>query len=349
VTRRGHRWPAAVLAGALVVAACSDGGGGADPDQDQFAEETTLPSLPSSAGTPTAPLLGLEVADQDVATRPAMAVKVGNTEAARPQAGVAQADVVFEELVEAGLTRLVAIFQSSLPAEVGPVRSARANDISVVFPFGQPLFVSSGGNSETVAAVEMTGLTNISAETVPDAFARRDDRQAPDDLYALSEGVYAHGSEVASVPPQVLRHRLPGIAARGGRAVQGVTVDYGDTDIAFRWDPEGGVWHREQNGSRHVDVNGVDLAPENVIVQFVDYEPSGQVDSNGAPVQRAVLDGVEGEAWVFTGGQLIEGLWFKGNFTNPSIYTTEDNQVIELTPGRTWILLPEIGMADVIE
>ena len=339
---------------AATLAACS-GGGDDQSDADGSADPASTTVVGAAAATtaasgpPMAPLLGLEIEDPAVAQRPAMAVKVGNTDFARPQAGINQADVVFEEIVEAGLTRLVAVFQSTVPAQVGPIRSARLTDISIVFPFGQPLFVSSGGNPETMGAVEQTGLTDVNEAKAPDAFIRREDREPPDDLYALGDAVYAQDTALAVAPGPLLFHRPAGVEASGGRPVQGIEVEYGGTTVAFRWDGDGGVWRRDQNGSPHVDEEGVQAAPQNVIVQFVEYTATDQVDANGTTVERAVLDGVGGEVWVLTDGMLIEGTWFKGNFTNPTTFTSADDQIIGLTPGRTWILLPEPGTADAID
>ena len=343
----------AALAGAVTVAACTNGG---DDQGDASAAADSAVTLPpvvtedtADPARPVAPLLGLEVDDVAVAERPAMAVKVGNTDFARPQAGIVQADVVFEEIVEAGLTRLVAVYQSTIPPQIGPIRSARLTDISVVFPFGQPFFVSSGGNPVTVGAVEQTGLTDVSAAKVPDAFVRHDDREVPDDLYVLSEAVYAQDSALAVAPGPVLFHRPEGVEAGGGGQVEGVEVDYGETTVAFAWDGDDGVWRREQNGSPHVDDQGAQVAPQNVIVQFVEYTPTDQVDVNGTTVERAVLDGTGGEAWVLTDGMLMEGTWFKGNFTNPTTFTSSEDETILLTPGRTWVLLAEPGTAEVLE
>lgn len=346
ITRHRYaRWIALLAALALLVAAC---GGGDSDDGSSSTEDDGSSSAggDGSGGGPTAPLLGLEVADPVALTRPSLAVKIGNTDAARPQAGIAAADVVIEEIVEGGLTRLVAIFQSDVPEQVGPVRSARATDIPVAFPFGQPLFATSGGNPETMEAVRLSGLTDASVDVVPEAYSRRDDRAAPDDLFVSTAAVYAVAGETATAPPTVFLHRPVGVESSVGDDVEGIDVDYGTTQVSFRWDADAGGWTRSQDGAPHVDEDGRTVAPANVIVQFVEYVDSGQRDVNGAVVLRAEITNETGPVWVLTDGRLIEGTWRKENFTNPSQYIDDDGNPIALTPGRTWVLMPEPGTAD---
>ena len=99
---------------------------------------TTKPDPTVPVGVPTAPLTGLALENPLVGFRPALAVKIDNVDTgsdhARPQAGIAAADVVFEEIVEGGITRLVAVIQSELPGRVGPIRSARTTDPAMLRP-----------------------------------------------------------------------------------------------------------------------------------------------------------------------------------------------------------------------
>lgn len=351
VRRRAVRLAVLLAVLALLAASCSNGDSddGEDGSEPGGSTGQSTPEGDDDSGTgagPTAALLGMEVADPTALTRPALAVKIGNTEQARPQSGIVEADVVVEEKVEGGLTRLAAIFQSEVPAEVGPVRSARATDIPVVFPFGQPLFATSGGNPEVMEAVFQSGLIDVSVDVVPDAYSRRDDRTAPDDLYVATEPLYAEAPETSSAPPTVFAHRPVGVDATDGDEIEGIDIDYGTTQVSFRWDGDVGGWVRSQDGEPHVDEQGRAVAPQNVVVQFADYVDSGQVDSAGATVLRAELTNAEGDVWVLTDGRLIEGTWRKENFTNPSFYLGPDDEPVQLTPGRTWILLPEPGTAD---
>ena len=68
---------------------------------------------------------------------PILAVKIDDTAPAHPQAGLEDADIVYIEQVEGGLTRLAAIFSSKIPEVIGPVRSARISDIEILEPIYQ--------------------------------------------------------------------------------------------------------------------------------------------------------------------------------------------------------------------
>jgi hypothetical protein len=94
------------------------------------------------------PLTGEPIDDpSQIPDRPAMAVKIENSEAARPQTGLNEADIVFEEIINDGYTRFAAVFQSQGVDAVGPIRSGRHPDIDLLESLDHPLFVWSGGSS----------------------------------------------------------------------------------------------------------------------------------------------------------------------------------------------------------
>ncbi|MEZ5283145.1 MAG: DUF3048 C-terminal domain-containing protein [Acidimicrobiales bacterium] len=126
-----------------------------------------------------------------------------------------------------------------------------------------------------------------------------------------------------------------------------MAVNYRGTTATHTWSPEVSGWVREQNDSPHVDTDGVQVAPENVIVQFVQYRASGQVDSAGSEVPEAELVG-SGDVWVLMNGLVVEGTWSKSNVTSPTVYLDADGSEILLTPGSTWVLLAEPGRAELL-
>ena len=113
--------------------------------------------------------------------------------------------------------------------------------------------------------------------------------------------------------------------------------------VTMTWDPALGGWARTQKGSSHVDADGVQIAPPNVIVQFVPYRDTGLVDTSNTPVPEALLVG-SGTAWVFTDGAAVAATWSKPTDDALTTYTAADGAPIALTPGMTWIaLVPEGG------
>ena len=117
---------------ALAASACGGGSGAATPKRTT----TTTAATTTTVAVPVAPLTGLADPSGASLTRPALSVKVENTDAARPQAGIDQADVLYEEVVEGNITRFIAIFNSTVPDVIGPVRSVRQEDPDIVWPLG---------------------------------------------------------------------------------------------------------------------------------------------------------------------------------------------------------------------
>src|SRR3954451_11296747 len=128
---------------------------------------------------PVSPLTGLPLTGK-LPGHPVMTVKIDNSANSAPQVGLSGADMVAEELVEGGITRLAAFYYTHTPARVGPVRSMRATDIGVVKPLGGVL-VCSGGAAPTVARVKDAAIRTFT-EGAP-GFARDTSRAAPYNLF----------------------------------------------------------------------------------------------------------------------------------------------------------------------
>jgi Protein of unknown function (DUF3048) N-terminal domain/Protein of unknown function (DUF3048) C-terminal domain len=296
---------------------------------------------PSPAAPSVLPLLGTR---GQVPPRAALGVKIDDTERGRPQSGLVQADVVFEEMVEGGLTRLLAVFQSHDPDTVGPVRSARSTDLFILAELGQPLFAWSGANPTFAAAVEAADLLDVGVGAAPDAYRREPDRPAPYNLYAAPELLRAAvaGDSAASVPPPPLFSYRDEGAPLSGAGVEPVaefrTTGSGglSTGIAWDWDAASSSWLRSQDGTPHVDRDGERVRAANVIVRFTPYRDSGVRDSVGAVVPEADAVG-EGDAWLLSDGHLQRGRWMKPSADAPTAYVDSDGAPLRLTPGQTWV------------
>ena len=355
----------------LVAAACSGGGGdegadgaGGDASSSTTTEaDITLPTVGggSSTSEPSSTTQVVELADVNAPLtgapapagvdleRPAIAVKIDNAPAARPQAGLNQADMVFEEMVEGGLSRLLAVFHSRDAEVVGPVRSARSTDIPILVTLNSPMFAWSGANQVFANQIRASAIIDVGVEAVPNAYERRNDRRAPSNLFTGTDRLRAVAPDLTNTPNPLLEYRLPGEEApAGARPIKAVEVDYGANSAVHTWDPSVGGWTRDQNGSPHVDTDGVAIAPTNVIVQFVQYVNTGLVDGAGNPVPEAQLVG-SGDAWFLIDGRLIEGTWVKENLTVPTQYFDSESRPVKFMPGSTWTLLPRTGKATVLE
>jgi len=284
-------------------------------------------------GTPGGPL-----------NQAALAVKIDTTEKARPPVGLLQADVVFEEMVEGRLTRLMAVFHSQTPDDVGPVRSARSSDVAFLGEQGRPLFAWSGANRDFVQLIQSSNLVDVGPGAAGDAYRRQSGRTAPANLFAnplqLREiGASLDPTAAATDPPQMFQYRVAGqpLAGPNLAAAAGFETN-GDLNVRVRWDydPAGGVYVRTQNGTPHVDVNGAQVAAMNVLVRWTPYVDSGYVDTSGAMVPEASAIG-EGDATLLTQGQVVPAHWAKAAVEGPTTYTLLDGTPLLLTPGNTWV------------
>ena len=162
----------AAVAASLFLAGC---GGG---DDKESSDESATPKTAGEGATLTStwPLTGLEVGSEESAdqSHPVLVVKIDNTSSSSPQVGLGKADMVVEELVEGGLTRLAAFFYSQTPKNVGPVRSMRASDIGIVKPVEGEM-VTSGAAGVTIGRLEKAGV-RFYGEGSP-GFSRSGDRR----------------------------------------------------------------------------------------------------------------------------------------------------------------------------
>lgn len=318
---------AALLAVASVtIAACSGGGDSSQPATKPSTTTTTKPVV-------IAPLTGLPDPQGVSETRASLGVKIENTPEARPQSGLDQADIVYEEVVEGGITRFWGFFNSAAPDNVGPIRSVRSMDPNIIVPFGG-IVTFSGGTEDNVALVRATGLVTVDENNAGDAFFREPTRPAPHDLYGRTALLWGFGG--TPVPPEPQLQYLKKGATFAGEPVElfhvGLDMGY---DMAYVWDATKGGWSRFQQGIEPFMAAGfpeTQIAPTNVIVQFIPYGTGADGDVMGT-----------GEAWIFSDGQLIRGTWAKAYPPAPTIFSDATGTPIELTPGRTWIELAPIG------
>jgi len=319
-----------LLVGALLVLLRDDG-----PDTRTGRRATAGPPVTS----PTVlPLLGTR---GEPPVRAALGVKIDNTDRGRPPTGLRQADVVFEEVVEGGLTRLLAVYHSEDLDEVGPVRSARSTDLAVLAELGRPLFAWSGANPTFRAAVEAADLADVGFSAVPAAYWRDGDRRAPYNLLADPAGLWA-AVEAGTPPPMLFTYRAEGdpLDGPGVRPAAGFRASTFATSIEWAWNGQTRLWERVQNGTPHVDSAGDRIAVPNVVVRTTPYRDSGVRDSTGAVVPEAAAVG-EGDAWLLSDGGAQPARWSKTSEEGPTVYTTTDGRPLELTPGQTWVeILP---------
>jgi Protein of unknown function (DUF3048) N-terminal domain/Protein of unknown function (DUF3048) C-terminal domain len=347
-TPRRRRSLGAVLLVGLVLTAtvgCSsdDGADAAAATTSAPATTSEPPPPPPPPPPPVWPLTGLD--SGTAAPHPALAVKIENSVDARPQTGLNSADVVWEEVVEGGITRFVAVYHSTLPGEIGPVRSVRPMDPAIAAPL-HGLFAFSGGQPAYVAAIADSGLQVLSNDAGAGGFHRIGSRRAPHNVYAnpaelLAQADPAHQADPA--PP--FQFPAPGgqpSAATGTPAGNLALTLSGASHPRWTWSPPDGRWVRAEGGAPAVEADGTPLRAVNVVVLRVDVVTTAARDPAGNPVPETVLTG-RGEALVATGGQAVPATWAKNGVVDPLVLTTADGNPVRLAPGNTWVELVPNG------
>ncbi len=270
------------------------------------------------------------------ASGPAVVVKIDNSGKATPQSGLNRADIVIEEEVEWGITRLAAIFHSQ-HGVVGPVRSGRTTDISYLGALGRPALVYSGANQITdTLLLRQTHVQNFSAAR-NGAYWRDSSRRAPSNLYANTDSFNNSGSS----PAPWFAYRAEGVPASGSPVSQ-VSMTLGSTSVRWAWTD--GAWFRQQGGSAHKTDGGAQVSASNIVVATVQEVHTGMVDSSGGPVPEFIWAG-SGPVSVFTDGKRIDGTWTRATLADVAILTDSSGNVIQLTPGRTWVELVTGGVS----
>jgi Protein of unknown function (DUF3048) N-terminal domain/Protein of unknown function (DUF3048) C-terminal domain len=281
------------------------------------------------------PLTGLPIADAALAARSALVVKIDNHPDARPQSGLNQADIVFEENVE-HLTRFAAVFQSQAPDPVGPIRSGRTQDVELLGSLNKPIFAWSGGNPGVTKAINGSDfiVANVqsNARKASQSFRSRD-KKAPHNLYAEGSGLFTMSAEVPAPPQQQFAYRKAGAEVEGV-ASGGVDLKMDGVNVSWKFDTRSSKYLRFQGGKAHNDAALGQVNADNVVVLVVDYQASS-VDAKSPEAQTTGF----GEVFVFTGDKVVHGKWVRPDRLAPYVLTADSGNPILLTPGRTWVEL----------
>lgn len=339
--KRAHtvrQWVAAVaLVAVSAGGAASCGGSGSKKTHKATASTVVSTTTTTAPAAPTAPLTGQPDPTGAYQNRPVLNVKVENLYPdARPQTGLEAADIVWEEVVEGGITRFLAMFQSQVPPVVGPVRSVRLTDPLVIWPVGG-VFAYSGGAAYATTAINQAPVNVVDESRAGPAMFRDRSRSVPHNLYGRPPQLFALGGK--PVPPPPLFQYLRAGESFAGDGVAAFTVNFeGDAYRAtYSWDKGTGRWLRTSRAKPFVMASGQQIAPTNVVVMFVQY--AGGVGALGA---QASLVG-QGDAWVFSDGKLVKGRWTRPDKAQPAQLQDTAGKPIRLVPGSTWVELPDVS------
>jgi hypothetical protein len=324
--RRAGLITTVLLSASLALAGC--GGGDESTDDETQAAAQSVEGAEEVAAT--WPMTGLPVAGDDDAAQahPVLVTKMDNTYSSSPQVGLGEADLVVEELVEGGLTRLAAFYYSEVPENVGPVRSMRASDIGIVSPVDATV-VTSGAASPTIARINDAGITFYN-EGDP-GLSRDTSRSAPYNVFANLQTVAADAAADATRPQDYLpwgtQEDLP-----KGQPAKKIAASFGGGHTT-NWTFDGDGYVNENTYA----AAGDEFPADTVLVLRVEVGDAGYLDPAGNPVPETKLEG-KGEAMIFHDGRLVRGTWNKSGLNAPLALSTKAGDLV-VPAGHVWIEL----------
>jgi hypothetical protein len=304
--------------------------------------------LPGASGY-VHPLTGtVSYTPQDWQRRPVLAIKVGNSGNERPQSGLDRADVIYEELVEGGVTRFMAIFSTNEAPRVGPVRSVRTVDHKIMQPI-TGLFAYSGGVPPVVDELRGTPrITDVGANRMDGAYRRDSSRNAPYNLYTATDQLWSGHSGSAPAKPLFDFLAASDDASSGGdAAANDVKLSFAGSgsQIGYVYDKKLGVYTRSQGGTPHM-VEGpggpVQLKFRNVLVQEVATSRGSTVDRGGTLTTDISMIG-SGAAVLFRGGRAFRGTWQRSSVSQLTTFTSASSKPFQFAPGESIVELKPRG------
>lgn len=325
-----HSLAVLLVSSSLLLAGC----GGGD---DKSTPSDQSPSGQQVAGggqiDQTWPMTGLTAsAGESVEkTHPVMVLKMDNTYSSAPQEGLSHADMVVEELVEGGLTRLAAFYYSDIPGEVGPVRSMRASDIGIVSPVNADV-VTSGAAPVTIRRITGAGIKFFGESTK--GFTRDSGRTAPYNLMANMKTVVSTIKQKAARPDDYLPWGDETDFVAQGPVVNKIGAVFGGGHTTN--------WTYSKGPGTYTNLNtfaakGDEFKPDTVLVLRVKVGDAGYKDPAGNPVPETKLMG-KGPATIFHDGRMMKAVWHKTSLDSALSFTGKGGDV-KIPAGRVWIEL----------
>ena len=288
---------------------------------------TTLPDLEES------PVNGLPVEDPELLERRVLAVKIDNHPEANPQSGIDQADMMIELRVE-GITRFISVWHQSDSEYLGPMRSGRPTDATLLAAMNEPTFAISGAQ-DWVQRMIVDRDVNLLGESGPPSTFRISSRNAPHNLYVdtIELRNRADRNGYQDDPPSVFWDFGP--ISEEADPASSVTIDFAGNEVVWNWDESDGLWYRTGYGreSGYLNEDGTE-GPLGVPVMVALYTESTTVGSLPASITTG-----SGKAYVFADGRATEGTWDRPTESGWFELRDTSGETMLVPPGKVWVSL----------
>ncbi len=276
--------------------------------------------------------------DKHEANHYPVAVMIDNHIDARPHIGLNDACIVYETLVEGGITRLMAVFGNSKVKQVGPVRSARSYYLDWASEFNA-LYAHAGGSPEALQLIQTYGLLDMN-HYVGQAYWRDLSGKtyfAPHNLFANIDQLRADGLKKYSLTDKIKQkfHFKDDAAAEIPKA-RSIAINYSNytpCSVKFRYDSGSNDYLRYLGGKKEEDgLTKHSVRVKNLIVQIT---PAWLSESGSA--RLAMQTTGSGMALIFQDGKVISGTWKKATRLDQTHFYDGKHQEIKMNRGLTWI------------
>jgi hypothetical protein len=337
------RTAAALLSCVALLGAC--GGAAAEPAAKAPASPT-VPASPTPAQPPTPTAAAAKKVNPLTGTGPVpttnvVAVKIDNSPLARPYfRGLDEASIMYEELMEGGATRFLAVYAPATGNEVGPIRSVREGDIELLQQFGKVALGASGGNTgvlATLARAEKNGvLLDVSFDTVPGPYVKGERRKDAINFFSSPQKI--DKAKPSGTKVKDIGLRFGPLPPGAGFPAAKAAVSFSKLSrVSVTYDPASGRYAVYQEGDR---MKG--YAPTNVVVQHVQIQNSRYVDVLGNPTPYTTTVG-KGAVAVFRDGRRLSGTWRRIAPHTGTRFLDDKGRDLPLKPGATLVLLVPAG------
>ncbi len=271
---------------------------------------------------------------------PILAVKLDDTRSSHPQIGVEDADIVYIEQVEGGLTRLAAIFSSKIPQRIGPVRSARISDIELLAQFGRVGFAYSGAQSKLRPVLAAANIENASAERNSSTIYTTDpERVQPYAMVLradlLLESLKSKGVELATSKSAGGSF---GDAPDGGDLISDIHLSWPASSYDAHWSEDEDRWLLDHVGKPNFADSGVRLGASTLVIQKVAMTDSIYKDKVGGVTPFSPTVGT-GKGYIARDGKVFEATWNRPDESSGTKWSTLDGQEISFKEGQIWVAL----------
>lgn len=273
---------------------------------------------------------------------PVLAVKIDDTNAAHPQIGLEDADVVYIEQVEGGLTRLAAIFSSVIPERIGPVRSARISDMEILSQYGRVAFAYSGAQKKLLPVIDAANLQNLGAQAQPPSIYTTDtNRVAPVAMVLRADRLMA---KIVEKNYQITTASTVGWsfgdAPEGGKSTQSVIMHWPAARYSAEWSESESRWLLSHNSRSNLADSGIVLGPTTLVIQIVSITDSEYTDKVGGVTPFSQTVG-SGRGFILRDGKSYQAQWKRPSEAVGTTWTLRDGSEIKFAPGQIWVALTD--------